>query len=152
MKLAQKSEFSPQKWSLNTKVNEFPMKMIGSKNSNISFRIWNVLHWICRGDKMNAMECCAARFCLFSPKKASGDQQITNSTAFISERWIELLFRVLHPTTIMIRNSSCCYCLIFLLSCVTKIWIQMVFFTSLWCSARLTIQWILFWKIGREAF
>ena len=36
MKLAQKSELTPQKWSLNTKIYEFLMKRIGSsKNGNI---------------------------------------------------------------------------------------------------------------------
>ena len=36
MKLAQKSEFTLQKWSLNTKFYEFLMKRIGSpKNGNI---------------------------------------------------------------------------------------------------------------------
>ena len=33
MKLAQKSELTPQKWSLNTKIYEFPMKMMGSPNN-----------------------------------------------------------------------------------------------------------------------
>ena len=36
MKLAQKSKFTPQKWSLNTKIYEFLKKRIGSpKNGNI---------------------------------------------------------------------------------------------------------------------
>ena len=36
MKLAQMSELTPQKWSLNTKIYEFLMKRIGSsKNGNI---------------------------------------------------------------------------------------------------------------------
>ena len=37
MKLAQKSEFTPQKLSLNTKVDEFPMKMLGLQVASTRF-------------------------------------------------------------------------------------------------------------------
>ena len=43
---------------------------------------------------MDEKECCAVQvFCLFSSKKASGDQYITNSSAFISERLIEPAYK-----------------------------------------------------------
>ena len=43
MKLARKLEFIPQKWSLNTKIYEFLMKMIGSpKNGNTRVFLPNV--------------------------------------------------------------------------------------------------------------
>ena len=51
------------------------------------------------------------------------------------------------PTKIL--NSSCCSCLI---SCLTKIWIQLVFLTCSYGFARLTIQCIVFRKKRRKAF
>ena len=52
MKLARKLEYIPQKWSLNTKIYEFLMKMIGSpKNGNL-----RALFVKCRGRQYALLE------------------------------------------------------------------------------------------------